>query len=227
MSKKYSEELAVKAVRAAGAEPLEPYSGNMSKKWACRCLSCDATIYPRLVNIDAGSRACRHCHGSQPVDHQLAVAAMHAAGVEPLESYPGFDKQWRVRCLRCGSQSMPTYNSIKKGQGGCFRCGTDYGELPAYVYLVHDHARKTVKVGITNEHAHRITKYAGWEVVEMIKLTSGREAAKAEAEVLKFWRVEMGLLPKLSRQEMRAKGYTETADDAGLDAAVKILRNYK
>lgn len=119
------------------------------------------------------------------------------------------------------------YRSIVKGQGACFRCGKDYGDLPAHVYLVHDPKRKVVKVGITNIHAHRMTKYRGWNVVEFIRFPTGREAARIESQVLKLWRTDMGLPPKLGRQEMPDKGYTETADEAGLKAALKVLKQYK
>lgn len=84
-----------------------------------------------------------------------------------------------------------------------------------------------VKIGITNARAHRMTKYSNWKVVEMLKTSTGNEAARIEAEVLRYWRVEMGLKIKLTRDQMPDKGYTETADDVGLNAALAILRKYK
>lgn len=227
MERKYTNESAIAAVRAAGAEPLEPYPGDMVKKWACRCTTCGTTVYPRMGSIDRGSKACRVCHGPNAVDPDLAFQAMLTAGVQPLEPYPGYDRHWKVRCIQCGHESTPMYRSIAKGQGACFRCGTDYGDLPAHVYLVHDPARRVVKVGITNAHANRMKDYEGWSVLELILLGTGREAAQIEAEVLRCWRFELGLPPKLTREEMSSKGYTETADDAGLEAALSILCKYR
>lgn len=227
MAGKFTAQEAIAAVRAAGAEPLQPYPNNMAKKWACRCLSCGAKIFPRMGSIARGSKACCHCHGPNPVDPEKAKEAMLAAGVEPLEPYPGYDHPWRVRCLNCGRESTPLYSSIAKGQGACYRCGKDYGELPAHVYLVHDEERGVVKIGITNAHAHRMSKYKNWEVVEMLKINTGNEAARIEAEVLRCWRLEMGLKAKLIQNQMPDKGYTETADDVGLTAALEILRKHK
>jgi len=180
-----------------------------------------------MSSIARGSKACRYCHGPNPVDPEHARLAMIQAGVEPLEPYLGYAKPWLVRCLHCGRESTPTYASISKGQGGCFRCGADHGDLPAHVYLVHDEKRSVVKIGITNARAHRMTKYSNWKVVEMFKTSTGNEAARIEAEVLMCWRVAMGLKVKLTRNEMPDGGYTETADDIGLDAALVILMKYK
>ncbi|MBI4228510.1 MAG: hypothetical protein HY693_02185 [Deltaproteobacteria bacterium] len=183
MGRKFTAQEAVAAVRAAGAEPLEPYPNNMAQKWACSCMSCGAEIFPRMGRIARGSKACRRCHGPNPVDPKHARLTMIQAGVEPLEPYPGYDRPWSVRCLNCGRESTPTYANISKGQGGCFRCGTDYGKLPAHVYLVHDEKHSVVKIGITNARAHRMTKYSNWKVVEILKTDTGNEAARIEAEV--------------------------------------------
>ena len=116
---KYTEERAVSAVKKAGAEPLEKYPSSMVKKWKCRCLLCGQIVYPRMVSIDRGGKACRYCFGSVSVKEAEAVDSMLKAGVEPLEPYPGYDKPWLVRCKTCGRESTPYYSSIKKGQGGC------------------------------------------------------------------------------------------------------------
>lgn len=206
-------------------------------------------MFPRMGSIERGSMACRYCFGSNTtpieVSRQIkkdkaeqktlkhrahvkaALLAMKAAGVQPLEPYPGLRIPWKVKCLSCGRESTPMYASIAKGQGGCFRCGRDYGDKPAYVYLVHDSAREVIKVGITNVHAHRITKYGGWKVIELIPTATGREAARIEAEVLGLWRLNMNLQPKLTRQELKGGGYTETADESGLEAAIAMLQRYK
>ena len=227
MGQKYSPESAVAAVKEAGAEPFEPYPNNMVKKWKCRCLLCGKTIYPRMVNIDDGSKACRYCFGSAPVKEAEAVDTMLKAGVEPLEPYPGYDKPWLVRCKTCGHESTPQYSNILKGQGGCFRCGRDYGNMPAFIYLVHHRAQRVIKIGITNQHAHRLKKYPGWNLVDTIRMNTGNEAARIEAEILRCWRIDLGLDTKISRGQMPNKGYTETADEAGLEAALRILEKYK
>ncbi len=193
MAKKFTNEAAIGVARVACAEPLEPYPGNMAKKWKCRCTTCGATIYPRMVNIERGSRACRYCYGPKPVDPKAAINAVLSAGAEPLEPYPGYEKPWRVRCKCCGHESTPMYGNIAQGQGACFRCSKDYGDLPAHVYLVHDPERKVVKVGISNIHAHRMTKYPGWDVVEFIRFPTGRK------------RLVLKLIPDIAREGSRRR----------------------
>ncbi len=214
-------------LKEAGAEPLEPYPRNMSCKWKCRCVFCGEIVYPRMSSIDRGGKACRYCFGSKPVNVAIAYYKMLNAGVQPLERYPGYDQPWLVRCLTCGHESTPQYRNILKGQGGCFRCGREYGNLPAFVYLVHNKVQHVIKVGITNIHAQRLRNYPGWLLIASIETKTGKEAASIEAEVLRCWRVEHGLEIKMPKSEMPGGGYTETADEAGLDAALRILRKYK
>ena len=47
---------------------------------------------------------------------------MQAAGLEPLEPYPGAQKQWKCRCMTCGTEVFPRYDNIKNGWGGCATC---------------------------------------------------------------------------------------------------------
>ena len=223
----YTHESAKIVLKQAGAEPLETYPNSQAKKWKCLCLNCKRIIYPRLGNIRIGSKACRFCYGPNPVKESEAIENMRKSGVEPLEPYPGFDLKWRVRWLSCGHESTPLYCNILKGQGGCFRCGRDYGEKPAIVYLFHNKEKHLIKIGISNQYGSRLDKYAGWERIEVINLNTGKEAAIIEAEVLHLWRYKLGLGIKATDESMPHGGYTETADDAGLEAAVQILNKYK
>jgi len=56
------------------------------------------------------------------LDPDVAVEAMRAAGVEPLEPYPGSSKKWHCRCLTCGREVWPRHTSVHRGQGGCRYC---------------------------------------------------------------------------------------------------------
>jgi hypothetical protein len=51
---------AIADMRAAGAEPLEPYPGS-SKPWLVRCLSCGNENTPQLASIRQGRGPCRLC----------------------------------------------------------------------------------------------------------------------------------------------------------------------
>ena len=50
------------------------------------------------------------------------MAAMLAAGLRPLEAFPGSDKPWLSR-HECGREVRPRYKEIQQGQGGCSACG--------------------------------------------------------------------------------------------------------
>ena len=128
-----------------------------------------------------------------------------------------------MRCLNCGREVAPNLRNLRRGQGGCFRCGTDYGDLPAKVYLIHNSHLRAVKIGITNSYGSRLQKYPGWELLRVIDVSTGTEAASIEAMVLRAWRLHLGLKIKLKREDMPMKGYTETADEAGVEVALQIL----
>ncbi len=44
-----------------------------------------------------------------------------AAGLEPLEEFPGYKRPWRCRCLAQGHEITPWFNDIRRG-GGCRIC---------------------------------------------------------------------------------------------------------
>jgi DNA-directed RNA polymerase subunit RPC12/RpoP len=50
-----------------------------------------------------------------------AVEVMRAAGLEPLDPYPGTGKPWRSRCVTCQRDVSPTLASVKRG-AGCKYC---------------------------------------------------------------------------------------------------------
>ncbi|MEU5383597.1 hypothetical protein [Kitasatospora cineracea] len=48
---------------------------------------------------------------------------MRAAGLEPLEPFPGSTKKWLCKCTTCGHVGPVTYHSINSQGSGCLRCG--------------------------------------------------------------------------------------------------------
>lgn len=47
---------------------------------------------------------------------------MLAAGLTPLEPYPGNRVPWSSKCDRCGRDVQPRYSDVKQGHGGCLTC---------------------------------------------------------------------------------------------------------
>lgn len=72
------------------------------------CVDCGT----RLATRNPAVKRCPEC----------CADVMRAAGLEPLEPYPGAMTGWRCRCERCGQEVEPMLNNIKKGQGGCGWC---------------------------------------------------------------------------------------------------------
>ncbi|MFF7250520.1 GIY-YIG nuclease family protein [Embleya sp. NPDC008237] len=108
-------------MRAAGLEPLAPYPGS-GLPWLCRHVACGREVTPRLSNVTKGQRGCIHCSGRARIEPEAAAAVMRAAGLEPLESYPGSDRHWRCRHVACGREVTPTYVRINSGAGACRWC---------------------------------------------------------------------------------------------------------
>ncbi|MFD6751539.1 hypothetical protein, partial [Streptomyces anthocyanicus] len=117
-----SDDSASAEMRAAGFEPLEPYSGRTTDPWLCRC-SCGNEVAMRLSSVRSGTTGCKKCpRAGGRTDPATAAAEARAAGYEPLDSYPGkTTDRWRCRC-KCGTHVTLTLNSIRGGRTGCTTC---------------------------------------------------------------------------------------------------------
>jgi hypothetical protein len=65
----------------------------------------------------------RKAAGSRRLDPNEAAEVMRAAGLEPLEPYPGWNVPWKCRCVNCGNEVEPRFTKIQQGRGGCKPCG--------------------------------------------------------------------------------------------------------
>ena len=112
---------AVALMRLNNLEPLEPYKKTGSP-WKCRCMKCNRIVTPRHNSIQTGSGGCKYCSRTY-LDAEDAINLMRKAKLEPLAPYPGSQKPWRCKCLRCGREVSPAYTSVQGGQKGCIYCG--------------------------------------------------------------------------------------------------------
>ncbi|WP_406300999.1 hypothetical protein OG948_60340 (plasmid) [Embleya sp. NBC_00888] len=114
-------------MRAALLEPLTPYPGAVTP-WPARCGRCAARVAPRLHDVRAGQSGCRTCAHTAASTRRLAagtaraLADLDAAGLVPLEPYPGSGAPWSSRCRTCERVVSPCLVNIRSGCSGCRHC---------------------------------------------------------------------------------------------------------
>lgn len=129
------EDVAKARMLAAGMIPAEDYPGRINVPWLCRCERCDRadTYLVQYVLRDQRRKPGRGCGDCRREDfslarrqekHPAAVKVMNAAGLTPLDLFPGRNVRWRCSCHTCDDEVFPRLGSILAGQGGCTRCGT-------------------------------------------------------------------------------------------------------
>jgi len=215
--------------------PIEEYPGATSKPWRMLCLNCNNEIAPALANLKKG-QGCRYCNYASRSNYNKNEIDkfLSQKNLRPIEEYPGAtSKPWRMLCLNCGNKITPTLENLKKGQG-CRYCNVStkkYDETIGRVYLIHHEKEKVLKIGITNQSGLRLKQYnKDWKLIKYVELPMGKLAYKLEKEVLKQWRLHLGLSIALSSDtkilNIVSGGYTETADESGKDDAIKIINNW-
>jgi len=112
---------AIQVMLFANIQPLVPYK-NSGTKWESKCLTCAKKIDPTYNSVQQRGTGCKYC-AKRFVDAEDAIIFMRKNKLEPLEEYPGSQKAWRCKCLRCGREVTPAYTSIQGGQKGCVYCG--------------------------------------------------------------------------------------------------------
>ena len=153
----------------------------------------------------------------QKLDPAVAAADMRAAGLEPLEDYPGASKPWRLRCLKCGKEVTPLFSNVRNGSG-CKYCALPgiKWDAPAFVYLIHHEKFGSHKVGITGVgiRTDRLKGFSalGWETYKTLEFSTGDDAHEVEQMVLYPYR-EQNFCPYLTPDLMKPMhGHSETID---------------
>ena len=95
----------------------------------------------------------------------------------------------------------------------------------ALVYLI-THARlAAAKVGIADMSGSRLAQHRrnGWNILAVFQV-SAKSAAAIETNVLRWWRVALGLPSYLTRNQMPQGGWTETVAASRIDLAETMTR---
>ena len=157
MSRKIDPQFAEAQMIAAGLLPLEPYKNAVSD-WQCKCLKCNQMVISRYNRVQQGS-GCPRCAAVNAginlrLSEETAVAKLREYDLEPLEPYLKSDIKWKCRCVSCGEVVYPKLKNLRRGDGGCYKCGMK-------------------KAGMTNamsqEEAFAIVSEAGFEPLEPYK----------------------------------------------------------
>ncbi len=115
-----SQERAFEFFRQNGLEPLEDFKGPHTP-WKSIHLECGRKVSPRWSNVQQGGKGCAYCSGNK-VDMAEVRKVLKLNQLKPLEPYPGNKLPWRCIHIPCGREVSPRYNSISRGQSGCFTC---------------------------------------------------------------------------------------------------------
>jgi hypothetical protein len=123
---KVDPEDAVKKMKEAGLEPLEPYK-NSDGPWKCKCLKCGEVVKPAYASIRSGQGGCLSCGReatakSHRYTHEMTMDTMKQADLEPLEEYIGSGSPWKCRCLKCDRVVFPSFSNVSNGHKGCAFC---------------------------------------------------------------------------------------------------------
>ena len=107
---------------------------------------------------------------------------MNAAGLEPLEPYPGSNKPWLYR-HSCGKTVTPTMGNVSTGRGICRYCNSAFPYAgPAMVYLVVN--RRAVEIRVAERGGTRIDEHRrhGWQLAWSVDVPTGKDGG-AEGSV--------------------------------------------
>ncbi len=118
---------AVLLLKNYGFESLVLYPG-ANRPWKSTHLVCGSEASPRLTELQMGRGGCKKCGNAatkakQMGDPEKALAVMLAAGLQPLEDYPGANRPWKCECLTCRKTVKPQYSRVKSGTGCAFCAG--------------------------------------------------------------------------------------------------------
>jgi formylmethanofuran dehydrogenase subunit E len=208
-----------KILESRGLIPIEEYSGNSAKKWKCKCIKCDKTVYPRYHDLLKGKGGCKECssksHWTEEKLKEISLVMLEAQ-LQPLVAYAGASKPWECKCLRCGETVTPTYQNVKAGHGGCIYCQEHAFKhnKPAYFYIMEHQELGALKVGVGNlkSKPDRIKTHIkdGWALFHRLDFDLGRDAFALETAILRWFRKELMLPPFLEQSQMKKAGRTET-----------------
>jgi hypothetical protein len=102
-------------------KPIEPYVDTLSP-WKSICMLCERVVSPNYSKVLQRGHQCGYCAGLR-VDAGEALKLMKKSGFIPLVPYPGGNKPWKSKCMKCKKISSPNYSAVRIGSG-CKYCSS-------------------------------------------------------------------------------------------------------
>lgn len=212
---------AIAVMEKKGLKPLVPYKSGQTP-WKSECLVCGEIVEPTLNNVKLRQKnfGCIYCMGGRVTEKQ-AIELMRAAGVVPIDSYPGRDSPWKSRCIKCSRIVRPTYANARRGQGGCKYCAEHGIDMlaPTYLYILFHKEFNAFKVGVgkigTTKKNDRINKLSsdGWELIKRHDFETGIIALTYESWIFDEIRNKLNIPVFMDAKSMKKTlGHTETMD---------------
>jgi len=113
---------AAAAMRERGFKVLGPFPG-ATKPWMVRCLSCKREFTTYFHSLKTAKR-CKYCMGSA-LDTKTIELTLTKLNLKALETFPGSNIPWRLKCLICQRVSHLRYGHLTRKDrnvGGCPFC---------------------------------------------------------------------------------------------------------
>ena len=216
-----SSSAAIAVMEKKGLKPIVPYQ-NTNTPWKSKCLVCGEIVEPTYNNVRYRQKnfGCIYCMGGRVTEKQ-AIEMMRAAGVIPIDKYPGKDAPWKSRCIKCSRVVKPSYANARRGQGGCKYCAEHGIDMfaPTYLYVLFHKEFNAFKVGIgkvgTNKKNDRISKLNsdGWELIKKYDFETGIIALTYESWIFDEIRNKLDIPVFMDAKSMKKTlGHTETMD---------------
>ena len=103
----------------AGLIPQSKFPGGNSP-WKSKCNKCRNFVSPTFSDVKRGVR-CKYCSG-RAVNALEAKKFIESCNVKVLVEFPGTQKPWKSRCVRCRRVIYPYFSAVRGGQNPCKYC---------------------------------------------------------------------------------------------------------
>jgi hypothetical protein len=148
---------AIQIMLSAGLEPQEDFK-SIQARWKCKCIACEQISFRTLHNVKVTGKGCPYCSFAKTrVSQEKMIAMARDLGYEPLEPYGTQTQLWRLKCLKCGTETSRYPASLgfrkrssKSGKSGCLSCVT----------------KEKVSESNQSETATKLMEGAGFKVLE-------------------------------------------------------------